>query len=191
MTGQERLPGADAGADPDGEVPDQPDVPPDQGPDPARALLARARADARSAPRPGARRRRRPSDIVGSRSGSGPDERDPQPFATALDRFTVEHGWEVDISVHAVLARWTDLVGADLAAHCQPEGFVDGVLAIRAESTAWATQLRLLAPQLAGRLNAQVGAGTVRTITVRGPDAPRWSHGTRTVRGRGPRDTYG
>ena len=166
-------------------------VAPDAGPDPARALLARARADARAAPRPGTRRRRRPTDVPTVRSGSGPDERDPQPFATALDRLTNEHGWEVDLSVHAVLARWAELVGADLAAHCQPEGFSDGVLTVRAESTAWATQLRLLAPQLAGRLNAQVGAGTVRTVSVRGPDAPRWTHGTRTVRGRGPRDTYG
>jgi predicted nucleic acid-binding Zn ribbon protein len=172
-------------ADPDAEPV------PDRGADPARALLARARADARSAPRPGARRRRRPGDMPTARSGSGPDERDPQPFATAMDRLTTEHGWEVDLSVHSVLARWPDLVGPDLAAHCHPEGFSEGVLTVRAESTAWATQLRLLAPQLAGRLNAQVGAGTVRNIQVRGPDAPRWSHGSRTVRGRGPRDTYG
>jgi len=164
--------------------------PPDSGADPARAVLARSRAAARTPPRPGARRRRRPGDL-GSRSGSGPDERDPQLFAAALDRLSSEHGWEVDLSVHAVLARWPELVGADLAAHCQPEGFTAGVLTIRAESSAWATQLRLLAPQLAARLNAQVGAGTVRSITVRGPDAPRWSHGSRSVRGRGPRDTYG
>lgn len=164
--------------------------PPDGGADPARALLARARADARMAPRPGARRRRRPGDL-GSRSGSGPDERDPQPFAAALGRLSEEHGWELDLAVHAVLARWPELVGPDLAAHCQPEGFAGGVLTIRAESSAWATQLRLLAPQLAGRLNAQVGSGTVGKINIRGPDAPRWSHGSRSVRGRGPRDTYG
>lgn len=182
----------DTGPEPDREAAtEQTTAPPDRGPDPARALLARARADARTAPRPGARRRRRPGDIVGTRSGSGPDERDPQPFEVAVDRLTVEHGWELDISVHAVLARWPDLVGADLAAHCHPEGFSDGVLVVRAESTAWATQLRLLAPQLASRLNAQVGAGTVRSIVVRGPDAPLWSHGRRSVRGRGPRDTYG
>jgi len=163
---------------------------PDIGADPARALLARSRAAARTPPRPGARRRRRPGDL-GSRSGSGPDERDPQPFATALGRLSEEHGWELDLSVHAVLARWPELVGAELAAHCQPEGFTAGVLTIRAESSAWATQLRLLAPQLASRLNAQVGAGTVGKINVRGPDAPLWSHGSRAVRGRGPRDTYG
>ena len=164
--------------------------PPDSGADPARAVLARSRAAARTPPRPGARRRRRPGDL-GSRSGSGPDERDPQPFATALGRLSEEHGWELDLSVHAVLARWPELVGAELAAHCQPEGFTAGVLTIRAESSAWATQLRLLAPQLASRLNAQVRAGTVGKINVRGPDAPLWSHGSRAVRGRGPRDTYG
>jgi predicted nucleic acid-binding Zn ribbon protein len=167
-------------------------APPDSGPDPARALLARSRANARiPGPRPSARRRRRPSDPVSPRSGSGPDERDPQTFANTLERLAAEHGWELDLSVHSVLGRWSDLVGAELAAHCQPEGFTEGRLIVRADSTAWATQLRLLAPQLATRLNAQVGAGTVQKVTVRGPDAPSWSHGARSVRGRGPRDTYG
>lgn len=166
-------------------------VPPKPGVDPARAMLARARADARGAPRPGARRALRGGPAP-TRSGSGPDERDPQPLASALGKLTAEHGWEVEVAVHAVLARWPELVGAELAAHCQAERFADGELTVRAESTAWATQLRLLAPQLVGRLNAQVGAGTVRVVRVKGPDAPRWSHGFRSVRdGRGPRDTYG
>lgn len=164
------------------------------GVDPGRALLARARASARSASRTPTRKpagRRRSGTDGGSRSGSGPDDRDPQPLGVAVDRLTADHGWEVDVAVHAVLARWSELVGDDLAAHCRPEGFDDGTLTVRAESTAWATQLRLLAPQLVARLNSQVGSGTVRLVTIRGPDAPRWTHGPRSVRGRGPRDTYG
>ena len=182
----------DSSAEPEvGQTRDAPAGAPARGPDPARALLARARADARTAPRPGARRRRRPGDVTGPRSGSGPDERDPQPFAAALDRLTVEHGWEVDLSVHAVLARWPNWSAPTWPRTATPKASPAAILMVRAESTAWATQLRLLAPQIAGRLNDQVGAGTVRNITVRGPDAPQWSHGSRTVRGRGPRDTYG
>ena len=67
--------------------------------------------------------------------------------------------------------------------------FADGVLMIRAESTAWATQLRLLAPTLVGRLNAGRGRHGHR-VAVRGP-ARRAGRAARSVRGRGPRDTYG
>ena len=38
-----------------------------------------------------------------------------------------------------------------------------------ADSTAWATQVRLLAAQLVRRLNAELGDGTVQRVKVRGP----------------------
>ena len=40
------------------------------------------------------------------------------------------------------------IVGAEVAAHCLPEEFEAGRLTVRADSTAWATQVRLLAPTL-------------------------------------------
>jgi len=89
------------------------------------------------------------------------------------------------------MSRWAQVVGPQVAAHCEPEGYADGVLTVRTDSTAWATQIRLLCPQLVHRLNLELGDGTVRLVTVRGPDSPRWTHGFRSVRGRGPRDTYG
>jgi predicted nucleic acid-binding Zn ribbon protein len=67
----------------------------------------------------------------------------------------------------------------------------DGQLTLQAESTAWATQLRLLAPKLLSILATEVGAGVVTKLSVHGPAAPSWKKGPRTVRGRGPRDTYG
>jgi predicted nucleic acid-binding Zn ribbon protein len=85
-------------------------------------------------------------------------------------------------------------VGSDLAAHVRPEAFEPdqgGRLVLRADSTAWATQVRLLLPQLRARIDAELGRGVVRDITVVGPAAPSWSAGPRRVRGRGPRDTYG
>ncbi|MDN5961949.1 MAG: DciA family protein, partial [Propionibacterium sp.] len=61
----------------------------------------------------------------------------------------------------------------------------------RAESSTWASALRLLAPQLVAELNRRLGDGSVIRVDVRGPAAPSWRHGRRTVNGRGPRDTYG
>ena len=68
----------------------------------------------------------------------------------------------------------------------------DGRLVVRTDSTAWATQLRLLAPTIVRRLNEELGHGTVTVIDVQGPHLPTWKKGPRSVRdGRGPRDTYG
>jgi predicted nucleic acid-binding Zn ribbon protein len=125
------------------------------------------------------------------RSGPGPDERDPQSVGSTIERLTAEHGWSTELAVGGVLGRWEHVVGADVAAHCSPEAFDDGVLVVRTDSTAWATQVRLLAPTLVRRLAEELGHDVVRRVVVRGPAAPSWRKGGLHVRGRGPRDTYG
>lgn len=128
----------------------------------------------------------------GRLSGAHPDDRDPQPIAGLVARLVDDRGWELDLRVRGLFARWEDLVGAEVADHCRPESFADGRLFVRADSTAWATQLRLLAPALVRRLNDDLGAGTVTAVEVQGPQQPSWRRGLRSVRdGRGPRDTYG
>jgi predicted nucleic acid-binding Zn ribbon protein len=178
------------------DEPDGPaDVPAEQtGPDLVRAALAQARATARAkglsrgAP---AKRRARPAE---DRSGSGPDARDPVAFGAAIQRLVAERGWEETTTAAGVLANWDRLVGPEVADHCRPESLVDGALVLVAESTAWATQLRLLTRTIQARLRDQVGPDVVTSIAVRGPVTVDWRKGPRRVSGpgaRGPRDTYG
>ncbi|HYN29603.1 MAG TPA: DciA family protein [Dermatophilaceae bacterium] len=159
--------------------------------DAAASALARARAAARAKGlRPGSRVRRRRRDLPAA--ARGPAGRDPRLLGDELDALVVERGWEVDVAVGAVVGRWPQIVGAEISAHCAPVDFAEGVLTVRADSTAWATQLRLLASSLLTRLAAETGEGTVAEIRVVGPSAPSWSRGARRVSdGRGPRDTYG
>jgi predicted nucleic acid-binding Zn ribbon protein len=139
---------------------------------------------------PLARRRRRRVDPTVS--GAHPDDRDPQPLDAALNRLVAEHGWSTDVAVHGVFAHWHRIVGHDVAQHCRPENYSDGRLVVRADSTAWATEVRLLAPTVVRRLNEELGHGTVLVVQVVGPRGPSWTKGRRSVRdGRGPRDTYG
>ena len=65
-----------------------------------------------------------------------------------LDRLVAEHGWGQDAAVHGTVARWAQVVGPDVAAHVRPERYSAGELMVRADSTAWATQVKLLAPNL-------------------------------------------
>jgi predicted nucleic acid-binding Zn ribbon protein len=157
-----------------------------------------ARSIARALAKPGARRRAlrpgaRPSRRVDPQaSGAHPDERDPQLLDSTIGRLIAEQGWSTDVRVHGVFSRWHTIVGQEVAQHCLPEAFADARLVVRTDSTAWATQMRLLAPTVVRRLNEELGDGTVTVIEVLGPHGPSWKRGLRSVRdGRGPRDTYG
>ena len=162
--------------------------------DAAAAALARARAVARNKGlRPGAPgsggRRRRVSDPT--YSGSGRDGRDPGLLGDTVDKLVAARGWEVDVSAGAVMGRWAHIVGPDIAAHATPVTFTDGVLTVRGDSTAWATQLRLMSSAMLARIETEVGEGVVTELRVVGPGAPSWSKGPRKSTGPGPRDTYG
>jgi len=125
------------------------------------------------------------------RSGAHPDDRDPQLLGPTLDRLVSDRGWQTDAAVGGVMGRWPAIVGPEVAAHATPQSCQDGELVVQADSTAWATQMRLLAPALLARLADELGVGTVSAVTVRGPSGPSWKRGRLSVRGRGPRDTYG
>jgi predicted nucleic acid-binding Zn ribbon protein len=116
---------------------------------------------------------------------------DPQPLASAIGGLLDARGWQQRAAMGSVFGRWAEIVGADLAAHTRPDSFADGELAVTADSTAWATQVRLLAPVLVKRLNAELGDGSVRRVKVRGPAPPRQRGGWRVPGSKGPGDTYG
>jgi predicted nucleic acid-binding Zn ribbon protein len=135
----------------------------------------------------GGQPRRRPRGY----SGPGPDPRDPQLLGTVLGRLMKARGWQQPAAEATVFASWERVVGADVAKHSRPVKLEDGVLTVEAESTAWATQLRLLAGSLLRQIASVVGHNVVRKLHIHGPAAPSWARGPRRVRGRGPRDTYG
>ncbi|WP_264069775.1 DUF721 family protein, partial [Mycolicibacter terrae] len=144
------------------------------------------------APRP-ATSRRRGGGGTGRRawSGPGPDRRDPQPLGAATSDLAQARGWSAQVAEGTVLGRWRAVVGEDIASHATPTRLAEGVLSVSAESTAWATQLRLVQAQLLAKIAAAVGEGVVTTLRITGPTAPSWRKGPLHVSGRGPRDTYG
>jgi predicted nucleic acid-binding Zn ribbon protein len=150
----------------------------------AAEALARARADAWArGDRPTAARRGGAGG-AGTSGGTGsslamrgaaarPRRDDPQPLTAAVGGLLSARGWRQRAAVAAVFGRWAEVVGPELAAHTRPEAFEDGELVVAADSAAWATQVRLLAPQLLRRLGAELGAGTVRRVRVSAPGQRR------------------
>ncbi len=167
------------------------------GRDLARDALAaaRAKAEARGV-EPGRRKPVKASELNQNPrrrrwSGPGADPRDPQPLGRLMNRVASERGWNQRLTDGQVFGQWARLVGEEVAEHAQPVSLKDGELTVRASSTAWATQLRLLQGQLLTKIAAAVGHGVVKRMRIHGPTAPSWRKGPRHISGRGPRDTYG
>ncbi|BBA98725.1 hypothetical protein RVR_5027 [Actinacidiphila reveromycinica] len=162
------------------------------GVDLARVALRAAKEQARA--RGAAAVQKKQARRGGLRSGARADGRDPLPLGAAINRLITERGWEAPAAVGGVMGRWPQLVGPEVALHCAPDRYDEDerVLTVQCDSTAWATQLRLLAPTLVARLNADLGHGTVRMIKVLAPAGPSRSYGRLRAPGsRGPGDTYG
>ncbi len=167
------------------------------GMDLVRRALEEARGAARSQGKEVGRGRRSPTTRRGAGtgrrawSGPGPDGRDPQPLGTAARDLAARRGWSPRVAEGRVFAEWPAVVGEQIAEHAEPTALRDGVLSVTAESTAWATQLRMVQAQLLAKIAAAVGDGVVKALKITGPAAPSWRKGPRHISGRGPRDTYG
>lgn len=180
-----------------------PGEPPDHlnnipGMDLVRRALEEARAAARGQGKEVGRGRRSPgsgrSTPAGNRrrwSGPGPDGRDPQLLGRAAGDLASTRGWSPRVAEGALFAEWPTIVGEQIAEHASPTSLRDRVLHVSAESTAWATQLRMVQSQVLAKIIAAVGEGVVTTLKITGPTAPSWRKGPRHISGRGPRDTYG
>ena len=84
--------------------------------------------------------------------GSWADDRDPKLLADAVERLVETKGWTTEINVHTLLG-----AGPALALPTLPTLIPRGTRTLSStvwtDSTAWATQLRYMAPQLVAMLN--------------------------------------
>lgn len=130
--------------------------------------------------------------VLGGYSGAGKSARDPKELSNIVEMMIAGRGWKEPVAVSSVLTRWDSLVGTNIAAHVQPEGFQDGVVKVRCDSTAWAAQMKLMRGELLQKFSQELGEGVVQKIEIYGPHRPSWKRGKFVAPyGRGPRDTYG
>lgn len=161
----------------------------------AKEAMERARA--------GARKRgtiRKPAGVAARERAARDGDRDPAPYGKGreprsvsgeITRVIERMGWKDQIEIASVSGRWREIVGDEIARHCEVVAFDAGILILRASSTAWAEQLFVISGHLRQRLNEEIGRPVVSSIRIERPSARSWVKGQRTVKGRGPRDTYG
>jgi predicted nucleic acid-binding Zn ribbon protein len=83
-------------------------------------------------------------------------------------RLGLDHPREVGL----VWDRWRAIVGDDISAHAEPSSLRAGVLRIRTDSPAWATEIGYLADEIRRKTNETVGRELVSDVRVwTGPGA--------------------
>ncbi len=117
---------------------------------------------------------------------------DPELIGGVLSGLISERDWSSGLAEGNLFITWEQIVGADIAAHTTPISISDGVLTIQTSSSAWATQLTLIAVDLLATIQSDPSGATVERVIFFGPTGPTWKKGIRSIRNaRGPRDTYG
>lgn len=124
----------------------------------------------------------------GSPFGTG---RDPKVLGDVLFATATDMGWSADLDQARLFTDWDAFVGQTTAEHTTVLGLHKGVLQVQCDSTAWATELRRLRAEMLTRILKEYPDSGISELKFLAPGAPSWKHGPRSVRGRGPRDTYG
>jgi len=117
---------------------------------------------------------------------------DPTLIANVLTDLIQQRQWDEGLAEGTLFATWAQIVGPEIGQHTTPLSMLDGRLLVQCSSTAWATQLTLVAPTLLETIRSSAPGALVESLDFIGPQAPSWKRGLRTIsNGRGPRDTYG
>ncbi len=142
------------------------------GVDLARVALNAARAAAqRQGAETSVQRRPRRSTIIHSRT-----DREPLGLGAAIERMLAERGYTAPAAGGTLCDQWPDIaatIAPALARHTTATAYDpdSGRLDLRATSTAYATQARLMAGPLTNAANHHAGRPLVKTIRVLNPNA--------------------
>ena len=158
--------------------------------DEARAVYSRFRKIFGQAGARSSDARKRSTRVEGASIPFG-QGRDAMGLGDVIDGLANRMGWTSPLAQSELLLAWADIAGAETAEHSTPISIEDGLLTVQCDSTAWATQLRLMRTTITTHISTRYPDAGIESIRFEGPNAPSWKRGPRSIPGRGPRDTYG
>jgi predicted nucleic acid-binding Zn ribbon protein len=126
-----------------------------------------------------------------ARENFGKPGRDYSSLSSVVMKISNNETWKSHLTVADIAQNWAKYVGSSIAEHTQVAEFDNGVLVLRADSTAWSTQLQYLLPSLKKKIQAQLGNFALRDVVIKGPNSYSFKRGMYSVPGRGARDTWG
>jgi len=91
---------------------------------------------------------------------------EPQALKEILAALATKAAWDVPQATQQVADVWKRIAPPGLAAHCWVSSLVRGVLELASDAPVWAQEVRMVAPELAARLNEEMGEPIVHDIVV-------------------------
>ena len=92
---------------------------------------------------------------------------EPVPLSDALAKVGAELGLAPGDAHGRLEARWSEVMGSDVAAHTRLVSVRDGLLTVAVDDPIWATQLRYLETAVVTRATGLLGEGVVDRLSVR------------------------
>jgi predicted nucleic acid-binding Zn ribbon protein len=93
-------------------------------------------------------------------------ESDPKPVGDLVQTLVAGRGWSEHMKFGRLVEEWATVVGADVAARSTPVALKAGILSIRADGAAWATELTLLGRSIVAKVDSYLGGGVVSEVRV-------------------------
>ena len=93
-------------------------------------------------------------------------DRDPTPLGDLLPKLVAGRGWAERMALGRLRESWPSVVGDLISSRSEPVKLARGVLTVRADGGAWASELTLLATSVASKADAFLGGGAVREVRV-------------------------
>lgn len=93
-------------------------------------------------------------------------DRDLERLGNLLEPVTARLGLGGARQTGKLWSRWSDIVGPEIAAHAQPTSLKGGLLRVKVDSPAWATEISYLAAELRTKINRAVDSNLVTDIKV-------------------------
>lgn len=90
--------------------------------------------------------------------------KDPAPLSEMLEKLVAGLGPENPMETAKLFGAWDQIVGPEVAGRCSPTSLKKGILKVRADSAAWASEFKYLAPEVVRRINQKLGPGVVTKI---------------------------
>ena len=91
----------------------------------------------------------------------------PQPISSILRPLLKKFGLETQMQTYALIDRWDEVVGYQIASHTLPYQVKFKKLYLYVDSPAWMNQLTFLKEELKNKINREMGEAWVQEIIMR------------------------
>ena len=103
---------------------------------------------------------------------------DPELIGELLSNMIEEREWNSGLAEGNLFITWATIVGAEIAQHATPISILDSTLTIQTSSTAWATQLTLVADNLLATIQNDPSVPRSKSYDLSVPKAPAGKKGS-------------